>query len=278
MISSKKYVDQTLKKYNLEANKALGQNFLIEEKIVDNIINNADISKETYVIEIGPGLGALTEKLISVAKYVHAFEIDKNMCNILSETFCDSPNFSFTNIDFLKLDLDGLFNDLSNEKDIKIISNLPYYITSQILNKILFGNYNVSALVVMMQKEVGIKLIKPTNKELSPLYSLLSYKYKTEVIQHVGKNSYLPRPDIDSIVLKISKIDPIYKVNNENIFYQLLKDLYKNRRKTITNNLQHYFNTKEQVINFLKSISIDENKRIEQLTLKEITDISNRLG
>lgn len=278
MISSKKYVDQTLKKYQLVANKALGQNFLIDETIVDSIINQANITNESYIIEIGPGLGALTEKLVQKAKFVKVFEIDQNMCTILKNTFNEIKNLEICHVDFLKVDLNQEFLKLKEEQDIKIISNLPYYITSQILSKILFSNYAIHSLIVMMQKEVGIKLYRPQLKEKSPLTTILQYQYQVEIIQHVSKNAYLPRPVIDSLVLKITKIVPFIRAKDERLLFDIIKELFKNRRKTIANNLQSYFKNKEDAILFLKKLTIVENKRIEQLSLPEIILIADYLG
>ena len=279
MISSKKYVDQTLKKYHLEANKALGQNFLVEESIVDTMIERINFNNQSVVIEIGPGLGALTEKLVLLAKKIYVIEIDEHMCQILNDTFNDCKQLTIIHSDFLKLDLDNLFTQqLKNEKDIHILSNLPYYITSQILNKLILNNYSFSSLTVMMQKEVGKKLIHPQTKESTPLTTILNYKYHIDVVTHVSKNAYLPRPNIDSIVLKITPVTPLFKADNEFFFIQLVKDLYKERRKTIANNLQSYFSSKEEVYQFLKQLNISEIKRIEQITIEELVAISNQLG
>ena len=153
MISSKKYVDETLRANNLVANKALGQNFLVESDIASFIVDSANITNETLVIEIGPGMGALTEFAIEKAKKVKAFEIDNNMVNILNDTF-KQPNIEINNIDFLKVDIEKLINDSVNKgyKDIVILSNLPYYITSKLLNKTLANNYPIRCIVAMMQK------------------------------------------------------------------------------------------------------------------------------
>ena len=145
MISSKKYVDETLRKNNLVANKSLGQNFLVESDIATFIVDSANISKDTCVIEIGPGLGALTEIALEKAGLVMAFEIDANMVKILTETFKEKDNFILTNIDFLKVDIEKLIKEINDKgfNDIVVLSNLPYYITSKLLNKILVNNYNI---------------------------------------------------------------------------------------------------------------------------------------
>ena len=278
MRSSKKYVDQTLKLHQLTANKALGQNFLVNEQIVDKIIGSSEISCDSTIIEIGPGLGALTEKLVLKAKHVIAIEIDQNMCSILNESFADVQNLTIIHQDFLKLDLDDLFLKLKDEKEIIIVSNLPYYITTQIINKIIYNRYPITSFIAMMQKEVGSKILNPSLKDLSPLHILFNYTYQISLVTHVSKNDYLPRPEIDSIVLKFKKIAPKYELKDETLFYQIVKDLFKNRRKTITNNLLPYFENKEVVISFLKQLNLSQDLRIEQLSLEQIILISKSLG
>ncbi len=278
MRSSKKYVDGTLRKYHLTANKALGQNFLVSQNITDKIVENSGISKKSIVIEIGPGLGALTEACVKIAKQVIAIEIDKNMCNILQEEFKDALNLTIIHQDFLKMDLNQLFTFDICLSPITIISNLPYYITSQILTKIIYGNYPIQNLIVMMQKEVANKLIHPTLKEYGPLHIILEYKYKITTITHVSKNDYLPRPEIDSMVLRIERKKPKYQINDELKFFQIVKDLFKMRRKTIANHLTHYFSDKNEAILFLNRLNISADSRAEQLDLEKFIQIAKELG
>ena len=274
MISSKKYVDETLRKYNLVANKALGQNFLVESDIASFIVDSANITNETLVIEIGPGMGALTEFAIEKAKKVKAFEIDNNMVNILNDTF-KQPNIEINNIDFLKVDIEKLVNDSINEgyKDIVILSNLPYYITSKLLNKTLANNYPIRCIVAMMQKEVGQKIIKPEKKDYNELSVILGYQYDVSIVKYVGKNSYLPRPEIDSIVLKFEKIEPRYDVNFNDL-KKVVSSLFVARRKTIYNNLKNLFNEVSVIEDCLSVCNMSANTRVEQLELKQIIDIT----
>ena len=192
MISSKKYVDETLKANNLVANKALGQNFLVEEEIASYIVDSANITKDTCVIEIGPGLGALTEFAIKKAGLLMAFEIDKNMVNILTKTFENDDNIIFNNIDFLKVNIESLIQEIHEKgyNDIVVLSNLPYYITSKLLNKILVNNINIRCIVAMMQKEVGQKIIRPEKKDYNALSIIIDYQYNVSIVKHVGINSY----------------------------------------------------------------------------------------
>lgn len=276
MISSKKYVDETLKKYQIQAKPSLGQNFLVEEKIVDTMIHQLNLNSQSIVLEIGPGLGALTEKLVALAKHVYAIEIDNRMCTILKETLGQHTNLTIIHHDFLKFDFTTWLKNIDTSH-LSIVSNLPYYVTSAILNKLIFNAIPFSSLMVMMQKEVGKKLINPQLKEKSPLHVILDYQYNLSIVEYVSKNAYLPRPNIDSIVLKITPKTPKIKVHDEMFFYQLIKHLFQERRKTLVNNLQAYFTTKEETILFLNQRNITCEKRVEQLTLDEIIEICNHL-
>lgn len=275
MISSKKYVDETLKANNLVANKALGQNFLVEEHIASEIADSANITKNTCVIEIGPGLGALTEFVVKKAGLVRAFEIDANMVAILNKTFLNTNNLEINNIDFLKVNIETLITEINEKgyKDIVVMSNLPYYITSKLLNKILVNNYSVRCIVAMMQKEVGTKIIRPEKKEYNLLSVILDYQYDVSVVKYVGKNSYLPRPEIDSIVLKFEKVSPKYNVD----FNKLLtvsNALFSARRKTISNNLKGLGLSSDDIKILLEKCNILNNAHIEQLSMNDIVNIS----
>lgn len=277
MISSKLYVDQTLKKYNLVANKSLGQNFLVEEEIAKYIVDNANLTPNSCVIEVGPGLGALSEFIVQSKANLYAFEIDKNMVNILNDTFSNYDNFHLQNIDFLKVDIDELLNDLNKKEYDKIVfmSNLPYYITSKLLAKLVSKDYPLDNIIVMMQKEVGQKLIKPDKKDINQLYCLINVNYDASIVKYVGKNSYLPRPEIDSIVLSFKKKENKIDVNFDR-FNEVLNHLFTNRRKTVYNNLKGLVDDTE-LENVLNQCNIDKNMHVEQLSFEQIIKISNLL-
>ena len=276
MISSKKYVDETLKKYNLVANKALGQNFLVESEIASYIVDSANIKENTLVIEIGPGMGALTEFALKKASKVVVYEIDNNMVTILKENFSNDEKIVINNIYFLKVDINEMINSFKKEgyEDIVILSNLPYYITSKLLSKILINNYPIRSIVTMMQKEVGQKIIRPDKKDLNELSIVLKHQYDVSVVKYVGKNSYLPRPEIDSIVLKFEKTQPRYDVEFD-VLLKVTQCLFSARRKTIYNNLKNLFESKEKIESCLNVCNISSNLRVEQLEIKQIIDICN---
>jgi len=269
MISSKKYVDETLRNNNLVASKALGQNFLVEENIAKEITDSIDDINSHYVVEIGPGLGALTEFLVKKNLNVMVYEIDQNMVNILTNTFKDYKNITINHIDFMKVDLEEIATKYDN---LQIISNLPYYITSKLLNKILVNNLPLMSMTFMMQKEVANKLVKPDKKDMNLLTIILDYFYKVEIVKYVGKNSYLPRPEIDSMVLKFTKIKPKKEVDF-NTLVNVCHLLFENRRKTINNNLKSLLKEEDYIkLNLLPSL------RVEQLNLDDILKIVEYLS
>lgn len=276
MISSKKYVDETLKANGLVANKALGQNFLVESDIAKEIVEKANVSKQTCVIEIGPGLGALTEILVEKAGLVKAFEIDENMVKILLNTFKEKDNIEINHIDFLDVDIEKLISDINKLgfNDIVFISNLPYYITSKLLNKMITNSLQFRAIIAMMQKEVGQKILKPDNKDYNQMAVIIDYQYDVSLVKYVGKNSYLPRPVIDSVVLKFEKMAPRYDVSLEKLI-KVTQALFAYRRKTIYNNLKELFETTEEIENCLNTLNIDSKTRVEQLNIEQIVKICN---
>ena len=274
MISSKKYVDETLKANNLVANKSLGQNFLVESDIAEYIVNSANITSNTCVIEIGPGLGALTEFALKQAGLLMAFEIDNNMVKILSKTFENQTNFELNNIDFLKVKLEEVIEDIHSKgyQDIVILSNLPYYITSKLLNKMMLNNYPIRCMVAMMQKEVGQKILRPDKKDYNLLSIIIDYQYNASIVKHVGKNSYLPRPEIDSIVLKFEKVDPRFDIKHQTLV-EVSEKLLAARRKTVANNLKKLFDSAEKLNDCLNKCNILTSTHVEQLSINDIVNI-----
>ena len=273
MISSKKYVDMTLKNNHLVANKSLGQNFLINNDIVKATINALDLKKDDEILEIGPGLGALSEQILSNDCYLTAIEIDKNMVDILENTFSDNKKFTIVNQDILKFDIADFINHKT--KKIKIVSNLPYYITSQILNKIILSDLDFDCFIAMMQKEVGKKIINPTRKDLNPLQIILQMEYEVSIVKYVSKNDFLPRPEVDSIILSFKKNKSSYLLNKQFII-EFLKFVFQNRRKTIIKNLSEKY-PRDRLLNIFKKLNLSEDKRIDELDLQEIINLYNFL-
>lgn len=262
-------------KYNLFAKKNYGQNFIVNPSIIENIVSLSGITKDDYVIEIGPGIGALTEVLVQVAYEVYAFEIDKDLEKVLNNEIASS-NLHITIKDFLRVNLDELVKSLDSNRNIVFVSNLPYYITSDILTKIITSKINYKSIVVMLQKEVGEKFINNKGKkEESVLTYLARYYCDCEKLLDVSLQNFIPQPNIESMVIKFTKKDYPLKVKSDKKFVAVTKALLKMRRKTIQNNLNSYLPSKEDTIEILKELNISPLTRPESLSLDDFIRITN---
>src|SRR5690554_3720040 len=270
MIGTLKKTNQILTKYNLRAKKGFGQNFLIDENILKKIIQVSELTKDDGVIEIGPGIGALTEHLCLNAKKVLAFEIDSNMLEVLGNELKDYSNLKIINQDFLEAKLENLdyFNDC---KRIKVVSNLPYYITTPIITKLLGINF-VEEMYLMVQKEVGMRLSgKPKTKDYNSLSVFMAYLSECRVEFDVSRNCFLPAPNVNSVVISIKRIEREITVNNESHFLKFIQNIFIQRRKTFVNNLsKSYKIDKEKVMDILRRNGYKESLRSEELSLEEI--------
>ena len=263
-----------LKKHNFNLKKMYGQNFIIDENVINNIITNADIDKDTLVIEIGPGAGSLTYRLKDYAKEVICYEIDTSLTEVLNETLMDSNNVQVIYNDFLKADVKSEL-DKHEYKKLYVVANLPYYITTPIIVKLIEDSIDVDKMVVMVQKEVGDRFkAKPGTKDYSSLSVYLNYYFNVKKVMDVSKNVFLPKPNVDSIVVEFSKKDK-KEIKNIELFFQLVRDSFKQKRKTLRNNLKNYdLNKVEEV---LKKYNYDLSVRAEQLDLEIFIDIANNL-
>ncbi len=265
-----------LKKYGLRANKKLGQNFLINEEIINQIIEKADVNKNDTIIEIGPGLGSLTAKLLENANKVIAIELDSNMSNILKERFCLYDNFELIEKDVLKVDL----NEIVEKYDsVKVVANLPYYITTPIIMKLLEEKLKLKSITVMVQKEVGERFCAvPNSKEYGAITISINYYTKPEIIIDVPKENFEPMPEVDSCVIKLDvrNVPPV-ELKNEKDFFNLIKAGFSQRRKTINNSLASMGISKEKIKNVLEKLGIDSKLRAENLTMEQFADISNNM-
>lgn len=268
-----------MKKYGIYANKSLGQNFLIDENVVESIVNSANITNEDLVIEIGPGLGTLTKELLKKAGKVICIELDTKMIKILQDRF---ENLEVINNDVLKVDLNSLINQemcKTSIKKAKIVANLPYYITTPIIMKLLEEKLNIESITVMIQKEVADRLTALPGEKLSGAITYSVYYYATaEKILEVPNNSFIPEPEVTSEVIKLNlrKEAPI-KVDNEELLFKIIKLAFMQRRKTLVNALSNgnLFKNKEQIYTMLKELNIDEKVRGETLTLEQYAEIPN---
>ena len=269
-----------LKEYELFAKKKFGQNFITSSAILDHIIRVANISKDDYVLEIGPGLGSLTEYLAINSKKVIAYEIDTDIVNILSKTISKYDNIIIINKDFLEVDLDKDINNyFEGSNNIKVVANIPYYITTPILFKLLENNH-ISDMYFMMQKELGERLSgKPKTKDYNALSVVMSYKSEAKIEFSVPRNFFFPVPNVDSVLLSVKCKQNDYGLDNEANFFEFVDALFAMRRKTIVNNLSNskYHFDKELIKNTLSNLNLKESTRAEELDLKQIIDLYKAL-
>lgn len=269
-----------MKKNNIVANKRLGQNFLIDENVVDNIVKVADIDKEDLVIEIGPGLGTLTSKLLAKAGKVICVELDPKMVNIIQDRFKLYDNMEIINEDVLKLDLNKVITQNKTNKitKAKVVANLPYYITTPIIMKLLEERLDIESITVMIQKEVAQRLaVMPGEKETGAITYTVWYYTQPKIMLEVPKNSFIPEPEVTSSVIKFDVLkQPRIELQDEKKFFKLIKVAFMQKRKTLVNSLVNggIFKTKEEAEKVLKELGIDTKIRGEKLTLEEFKKLA----
>lgn len=250
--------------------KSLGQNFLIDNNIKKKIVDAANIIDNSLIIEVGPGSGAITEYLVKLNAKVIAFEIDKRLEPILSKI--ESDNLTIIYEDFLKVDLKSILSNYKYNK-IHLIANLPYYITTPIINKVI-SESNIDEMIIMVQKEVGDRFkAKVGTKDYNSLSIFLQYYFDIEKVCLVSRNSFLPKPNVDSVVVKFTKKKKLYYVKDIDKFFSFVRDAFKQKRKNLRNNLRSY--DLDKIENSLKSINKDLTYRAEQLTLEDFVSIFN---
>ena len=268
-----------MKKYGITANKRLGQNFLIDEFVIEEICDTAKVSSSDLVIEIGPGIGSLTAVLVEKAGKVISIEIDEKMLKILNDRFKFYNNFEIINEDILKVDLNKLIKENLNEKitKCKIVANLPYYITTPIIIKLLEDNLNIESITVMVQKEVAERLTAiPGSKNAGAISHLIYYYADSNLAISVYRDSFIPAPDVDSAVININFLkEPRVKIEDEKLFFNIIKAAFSQKRKTLVNGLvnNNFFDSKEDAENVLTSIGLDTKIRGEKLTLEDFKKI-----
>lgn len=273
-----------MKKYNIKANKNLGQNFLISQEVVEKIVDCSQITKEDLVIEIGPGLGTLTKYLLEKAGKVICIELDTKMLQILEDRFSLYKNFEIINNDVLKVDLKNIIKKEKENQEIKnakIVANLPYYITTPIIMKLLEEELELESITVMIQKEVADRLIAvPGQKNTGAITYSVYYYATSEGILEVPNNSFIPEPEVTSKVIKLNiRKEPIVNPKDKEKMFKIIKYAFMQKRKTLLNSLTNnkIFNNKQQGIEILNSLEINENIRPEELTLEQFAEISDNL-
>ncbi|HDR4573233.1 16S rRNA (adenine(1518)-N(6)/adenine(1519)-N(6))-dimethyltransferase RsmA [Bacillus cytotoxicus] len=273
-----------VEKYGFSFKKSLGQNFLIDTNVLNRIVDYAEIGPKGGAIEIGPGIGALTEQLAKRAEKVVAFEIDQRLLPILDETLAPYDNVTIINKDVLKANVHEVFQEQFEEgQDVMVVANLPYYVTTPILFKLLEEKLPVRGFVVMMQKEVGDRLAaKPGTKDYGSLSIAIQYYTEVETVMTVPRTVFVPQPNVDSAVIRLLKRPkPIVEVIDEKFFFEVVRASFAQRRKTLMNNLSNNLNDfpkdKELLERILTEIGIDPKRRGETLSIEEFAMLSNAL-
>lgn len=272
-----------LKKYHIQANKRLGQNFLVNDDVINSIVEASNIQKEDLVIEIGPGLGTLTSELLEHAGEVIAIELDEKMIPILSDRFKLYDNFELLNEDVLKVDLNKLISEnMGNLSKAKVVANLPYYITTPIIMKLLEDKLNIESITVMVQKEVADRITaRPGDKLSGSITYSVDYYAEAENIVFVDKSSFIPAPEVDSEVIKLQiRKEPKVYVDNEELFFKVIKASFMQRRKTLLNGLSNsgIVKDKEKLKEILEKLGLSVDVRGEKLTIEEFAKLANLIN
>ncbi|MDP4143580.1 MAG: 16S rRNA (adenine(1518)-N(6)/adenine(1519)-N(6))-dimethyltransferase RsmA [Bacillota bacterium] len=271
---------EIVKKHGFKFTKSLGQNFLTDDTVLEDIVTGADITDEDFVIEIGPGVGTLTKELLKKAKYVCAIELDSDLIPILEEELREYDNFQLIHKDAMKVNFDEI---IGNEASVKFVANLPYYVTTPIISKLLTGGYNFKSLTIMIQKEVAERMAAaPDCKEYGALSILAQYYCNTSIIRKVPPSCFIPQPKVESIVIRLDKLtEPKVLVKDEKLFFRIVREAFNMRRKTLWNALKNLKYPKEIMEEAFSSANIDPKRRGETLSLSEfgkLADALNDLG
>ncbi len=269
-----------LQKYNFNFQKKFGQNFLIDTHVLDKIIEKANITKEDFVLEIGPGIGTMTQYLCEEAGEVAAVEIDSNLIPILKDTLSEYSNIEIVHGDILKVDIGALAREKNQGKPIKVVANLPYYITTPIIMGLFESHVPIDSITVMVQKEVAERMqASPGTKDYGALTLAVGYYAKPEIVANVPPNCFMPRPKVGSAVIRLKRHEhPIVQVEDEKLMFDLIRSSFNQRRKTLVNGLNNapgIFLGKEKIQECLKELSVSETIRGEALTLEQFARLSN---
>lgn len=270
-----------LDKYKFNFQKRFGQNFLIDANILDKIVTGADVTKEDCVLEIGPGIGTMTQYLCERARKVIAVEIDKTLIPILQDTLSAYDNVTVINEDILKVDINSLVQKYNDSKPIKVVANLPYYITTPIIMGLFESNVPIDSITVMIQKEVADRMQEgPGSKDYGALSLAVQYYSKPEVIAYVSPECFIPKPNVGSAVIKLQRYAeyPV-KANDTDFMFRLIKAAFNQRRKTLVNSVGNagIGISKDVLIQALNEMDLDESIRGERLSLEQFAKLSDIL-
>lgn len=268
---------ELVKKYNFKFSKSLGQNFLVDDSVPKDIVLGAEVDENDLVIEIGPGVGTLTAQLLNKAKKVVAIELDNDLIPILTEEMGNNPKFTLIHNDALKVNFNEIIGE---EKSVKLVANLPYYVTTPIIVKLLKEKYNFKSLTIMIQKEVAERMdAEPGNKDYGSLSLLVQYYCNTKIIRKVPPQCFIPRPKVDSIVIRLDRLDePKVKVENEKLFFEIIRSSFNMRRKTLWNGVKNIGLPKEKLELAFEEAGVDPKRRGETLTIEEFATLSDKIN
>lgn len=271
-----------LQKYNFHFQKKFGQNFLIDTHVLERIISEAGVTKDDFVVEIGPGIGTMTQYLCEAAGAVAAVEIDKNLIPILHDTLSEYDNVEIINQDILKVDIAALAEEKNGGKPIKVVANLPYYITTPIIMGLFESHVPIESITVMVQKEVADRMqCGPGTKDYGALSLAVQYYAKPEIVANVPPNCFMPRPNVGSAVIRLTRHEkPPVEVTDEKLMFRLIRASFNQRRKTLVNGLKNASDltyTKEQIEAAIEAIGQPLTIRGEALSLSQFAQLTNQL-
>lgn len=273
---------EVLSKYNMSAKKKFGQNFLIDSGVLDGIVEASGVTKEDCVLEIGPGIGSLTQYLAEAAKRVVSVEIDKTLIPVLNDTLSEYDNVTIINEDILKVDIESIVKEYNEGRAIKVVANLPYYITTPIIMKLFESGAPIDSITVMVQKEVADRMVMgPGNKDYGSLSLAVGYYAKATAVMNVPPGSFIPQPNVGSAVVHLKRYEkPAVEVGNEKYMFEIIRTAFNQRRKILSNSLSNNPSlkvTRQQVQDALTEINIDEKARGEILSLTQFARLSDIL-
>ena len=274
---------EVIQKYDFDFQKKFGQNFLIDERVLEKIISAAEVNKDDFVLEIGPGIGTMTQYLAENAREVMAVEIDKNLIPILEETLAEYDNVTVINEDILKLDINRLVEEENDGKPIKVVANLPYYITTPIIMGLFESHVPLQSITVMVQKEVADRMqVGPGSKDYGALSLAVQYYAKPYIAANVPPNCFIPRPGVGSAVIRLTRYEePPVTVKDEILMFKLIRASFNQRRKTLQNGIANSPElpySKAQVEKALEKMGLAANVRGESLTLAEFAKLSDTIS
>lgn len=272
-----------INKYDFAFQKKFGQNFLIDSNILENIISAAEITKDDFVLEIGPGIGTMTQYLCENAREVVAVEIDKMLIPILEDTLSEYENVTVINKDILKTDINQLAQEKNGGKPIKVVANLPYYITTPIIMGLFESGVPIDSITIMVQKEVADRMqVGPGTKDYGALSLAVAYYAKAKIMLEVPPTCFMPKPNVGSAVIKLTRHkEPTVQVKDEKLMFKIIRASFNQRRKTLVNGLKNSPElsfTKEEILKAITAIGKPETIRGEALTLAEFAELTNELS